>query len=122
MIDVLHTLSAGYGSILGLLTGGLMGPVSLLVACLIMGYPLYVLGQRANHATPWFGFIPILNIVLLVQLADLEIFWVILCFIPFVGLYPWYKVAEKQGKNGLVVLGFFIPCIGIFVPYYIVFM
>jgi hypothetical protein len=108
----------------GLMAMGLgLDIVILLVACVVIGYPIYVLAQRANHATPWFAFIPILNIIILCQLAELEMFWVLLSiFVPFCGFYPWYKVAEKQGKNGWVCLGFLIPCVGFLTPYYIVFM
>ena len=127
MIDIFHHLSSSFAANdaagAGFLAFGLgMDLVILVAATLIIGYPIYVLGTRASHATPWFAFVPILNLIILVQLADLEMFWVLLCFIPFVGLYPWYKIAEKAGKPGLVVLGFFIPCVGFLTPYYIVFM
>ena len=127
MLETLHHLSSGFAANdaagAGFMAFGLgLDLVIFVVATLVIGYPIYVLGQRANHASPWFAFIPILNLIILVQLADLEMFWVLLCFIPFVGFYPWYKIAEKQGKNGLVVLGFLIPCVGFLTPYYIVFM
>ena len=100
--------------------------VFILVGCVIMGYPLYVAGQRANHPNPWFGFIPILNLVILCQLAGVELWMIILCFIPCVNIcvlvYMWWKFAEKMGKPGPVALCIFVPILNILMPYYIVFM
>ncbi len=121
MIDTLlhHSAFAGIGSLL------IFGPlqlVVLVVCCVIGGYPIYVLGQRASHANPWFGFVPILQMLLLVELAQLEMFWAILCiFFPICSIYPWYKIAEKQGKNPAVAFAMLICCLAPFIPYYIVF-
>jgi hypothetical protein len=100
--------------------------IAILVGCVIVGYPLYIAAQRANHATPWFGFIPILNLILLCQLGGLEMWWIILCFVPCVNIaaiiYIWWKFAESMGKPGPVGIAMIIPCVNIFIPYYIVFM
>lgn len=93
-----------------------------LVAFEIFMYPFYVIATRLGHATPWYAFIPILNLVLLVQLADLEIWWVIVCLLcGFPIIWPLMKICEKIGKPNWVGILVIVPCIGVFVPYYMAF-
>jgi|ERR1035438_4284632 hypothetical protein len=105
--------------------GAMFGGIYLLfwlVAFLVIMYPFYVIGTRLGHATPWFAFIPILNIVLLVQLAELEIWWVIVCILcgP-VYIWPVMKICEKVGKPSWIGILMLVPCVNVFVPYYIAF-
>ena len=122
MIETLHHLSSGFAAnMFGAMFGG-MQLVIWLVAMLIFGYPFYVIATRQGHATPWFAFIPILNIVLLVQLADLEIWWVIVCLLcGIVVIWPVMKICEKVGKPSWIGILMIVPCVNIFVPYYIAF-
>ena len=126
MLETLHHFSnsfAAFGT--GLLGAGMFGGMQLVfmvIGLLIFGYPFFVIATRLGHATPWFAFIPILNFVLLVQLADLEMWWVIVCIICFpVYIWPIMKICEKIGKPSWIGILTIVPCIGIFVPYYMAF-
>lgn len=68
----------------------------------------------------WMAWVPIANVVMMVQLAELEIWWVvltILCGLP--GIYVWMKIAERRGKPNWTALLMLIPCVGFFVPLWI---
>ncbi|MHB8637399.1 MAG: DUF5684 domain-containing protein [Fimbriimonadaceae bacterium] len=129
MIDMLHSLSLGFaaneGPAAGFLALGLgMDLVIILAVHFILAYPLYLMGQQTNQANPWYAFVPFLNVFLLVQISELETWWVVIPFIPCINIasvWIWWKVAERMGKPGWVSLFLFVPCLGLGVPYYIAF-
>lgn len=64
--------------------------------------------------------IPIVQLVPLLQLAGMAVWMIILFFIPvvgfIVGIIMWAKICAARGKSPLVVLGIiFLPII--FIPY-----
>ncbi len=64
--------------------------------------------------------IPILQLIPLLQVAQLPVWVIILFFIPFVGLivsiYMWAKICTARGKSGLLVIGIVLLPI-VFIPY-----
>jgi hypothetical protein len=64
--------------------------------------------------------IPIANIVPLLQVAQLPVWVIILFFIPIVGfitaIYMWAKICTARGKSGLLVIGIVLLPI-VFIPY-----
>src|SRR5690606_11057032 len=49
---------------------------------LIMGFAMMTIANKLGEENGWWGFIPILNLILLVKLAQKEMWSVILFFIP----------------------------------------
>ncbi len=96
-----------------------------LLAYVLIGISLYTLGQKAGSEHAWFAWVPILNLVLLFELADKELWYLILMLIPcvnvFVFISAWWAIAEKRGKPGPVALLFLVPCVGFFAPLWIAF-
>lgn len=112
---------------LDLLAGGMMMTVMCgigIVFYVIMAMALTTiakkLGKTDNLIWAW---IPILNLMLLAELAEQQSWWGLLCLIPYVGaavaIYLWWKVCERRGKPGWMSLGLIIPCVGFFVPLYV---
>jgi hypothetical protein len=70
----------------------------------------------------WMSIIPILNIFILLKIAGKPGWWILLFFIPFVGIIiailVWIDVAKNFGKGGGFVVGLillpfiFIPILG----------
>ena len=73
----------------------------------------------------WWGWVPILNILLMLEIAELPVWFIVLFLIPcfnfFLGIYIWWKIAEKRGKPGPIALAILFPILGFFVPLYIAF-
>ncbi|MBN1288006.1 MAG: hypothetical protein JXA49_00020 [Actinobacteria bacterium] len=66
-----------------------------------MAWCLMVMAQKTNQEYPWFAWIPILNFILMIQIADKEIWWIILFLIPCVNFVAmiiiWMAIAENLG-------------------------
>lgn len=86
---------------------------------------LMTIANKTGTPNAWFAWVPILNIILMLQIAELELWYIVLCFIPCVNLavyiYIWWKVAERRGKPGPIALAMLIPVVNFFVPLYIAF-
>lgn len=86
---------------------------------------LMTIADKTRTPNSWWAWIPILNIVLMLQIAGLELWYIVLCFVPCVNVavfvYMWWKIAEKRNKPGAIALLMFVPLINFFVPLYIAF-
>ncbi len=74
---------------------------------------------KAGHEPGALVWIPIAQLVPMLNIAGLPLWWIILCFIPCVSMfviwYIWYKILERLGHGpgflvGIILLPFiFIP-------------
>ena len=77
--------------------------VVMLVVYVFFGYCLMVIAQKTGHGdNGWWGFIPILNVLLMFQIAGKPLWWIILLLIPIVNLViiilTYLAMAEARGK------------------------
>lgn len=88
-----------------------------------MGVVLSKLAKQLNFPKPWWAWVPLLNLYLMVKLADLPGWTVILMLIPFVSIFfPVYlfaKIGEKRGFHPWLGAAVILPVVGIFVPAYL---
>jgi len=107
------------------LLSGTIGLAMWVGIYVVMALALMTIAKKTGTANEWWAWVPILNILLMLQIADLPMWYIILFFVPCVnlgvGIYAWWKIAEKRGKPGPVALAILIPCVGWFVPLYIAF-
>lgn len=66
----------------------------------------YKIAQKCGcQDNAWWAYIPIMNLVLLTQMAGKEWYWVVFCFVPFVNLIAfavlWIKAAQNAGFSAL---------------------
>lgn len=115
---------------LGMATGvGAMGMILPLVVGLVfyiyIGYCLMVLAQKLNIEGGWWGFVPILNGLLLCKLAEKPLWWFLLLLIPLVNvvimILMWMKIAERRGKPSWVGILMIVPIAQIIIPGYLAF-
>ncbi len=97
-------------------TGGASFTMFVLGVLTIVG--VWKLFQKAGKPG-WASIIPIYNIVVLLEIVNKPIWWIILFFIPFVNIIIafiiWHEVAKSFGKDITYTFGlFFLPFI--FVP------
>ena len=107
------------------LTGG------TLVFFLLIGLAAYVytalavqtIAEKTNTENPWLAWIPIANIILLLNIAKKPIWWIVLFLIPLVNIIfiimVWMAVAEARGKPGWVGVLLIVPLVGAIVPGYL---
>lgn len=60
---------------------------------------LQTIAKKTNTANPWLAWIPIANLFLMVNIAKKPLWWVLLLFIPIVGMIlVWMPIAELRQK------------------------
>lgn len=101
---------------------------SLIIAVafyLILAFPLYAMGQKTDSTHSWFAFVPILNLVLMLEIAGKDLWWILLMLIPCVNIVVfiivWMGIAEAMNKPSLLGLLMLIPVVNLIVPYYLAF-
>ncbi|MDK8181686.1 MULTISPECIES: DUF5684 domain-containing protein [unclassified Paenibacillus] len=104
---------------------GLFSILLYLVFYLIGTVPYYVLGNKAGYDKSWFAFIPILNIVLVIRVAQESLWFLLLLIIPFVNIvasiYLMYKFIKAFGRSGLEIILLIIPVVNLVYLYYLAF-
>jgi hypothetical protein len=99
--------------------------VFALVGYVYVSICLYAMAKKRGEDNAWFAFIPILDIVLLLSIADKPIWWIILCFIPLVNIVilvlVWMSVASNMGKPSWLGILILIPVVNLGVIGYLAF-
>jgi len=108
---------------------GLAG--GLLMVFLTVGVAIYVymalavqtIARKTNTKNDWLAWIPIANIILLLEIARKPLWWLLLLVIPLVNLVisivVWVGVAEARGKPSWWGLLMIVPGINLIVPGYL---
>ena len=98
--------------------------ISILIY-LYISFCIFMLARKTQEDNAWWAFVPVLNIILLLQIADKPVWWIFLFFIPVVNIFMavliWMGVAEVRGKPfwlGFLVL---IPGVNLILMGYLVF-
>jgi len=96
-----------------------------IVATVVFAIPLFVMGQKANFRHAWFAFVPVLNLILMLDLAGKELWWLFLICIPVMNIViyvlVWMGIAESMGKPDWFGVLMLIPGVNCILPYYIAF-
>ncbi|HZV87747.1 MAG TPA: DUF5684 domain-containing protein [Candidatus Binatus sp.] len=98
-----------------------------LIFCLIsyvyIALALQTIAEKTNTDNAWLAWIPIANIVLMLNVAKKPIWWIILFFIPLVSLVMaiivWMGIAEERGKPNWWGILLIVPVVGLIVPGYL---
>jgi hypothetical protein len=84
---------------------------------------LQTIATKTNTENPWFAWIPILNIILMLNIARKPIWWIVLFLIPVVGFFMlipvWMGIAEARNKPNWWGILIIIPPVNIIVPGYL---
>ena len=87
---------------------------------------LMMIAKKTNTPNGWMAWIPIANVVLMLQIAGKPIWWIVLLLIPLVNLViailVWMGIAEARGKPGWMgVLVVLIPVVNLVLMGYLAF-
>lgn len=92
---------------------------------ILLAIPLFVMGQKTEQDYPWFAFIPILNVILMLQIADKELWWILLLLIPCVNIVimvmVWMAIADAMDKPEWLGILMLVPVVNVIVPFYLAF-
>jgi len=111
--------------------GGLLAMSGFLVICFVLALVGYVymalalqtIATKTNTENSWLAWIPIANVVLMLNIGRKPLWWIVLLLIPLVnivvGIIVWMAIAEARGKPGWWGILVIIPVIGVIVPGYL---
>jgi len=107
------------------LAGGMMIFFLLIFAVVyvLIAISLMKIAKRTNTPNAWFAWIPILNLILMIQIAQRPMWWLVFFLVPVINIVGiviafvlWVDIAKRLGKSAVFgILAAFIPII--FVPY-----
>lgn len=110
---------------MALFAGGMFLFVLLFVfvVYVLMAISLMKIANRTNTPNAWFAWIPILNLVLMLQIAGRPMWWLIFFLVPIINIAGivlnfviWVDIAKRLGKSAVWgILAALIPII--FMPY-----
>jgi hypothetical protein len=107
---------------MGLLTGGLGCVLEIVLYC-YFAFATMTIAKKTGTPNEWMAWVPIANLVLLVQMAQKETWWVVLFFIPIanivVSILCYNAIAVRLGKPEWIGWLTLVPCVGFVVPGYL---
>jgi hypothetical protein len=84
---------------------------------------LQAIATKTNTENPWFAWIPILNIVLMLNIAKKPIWWILLFLIPLANIVlaviVWMGIAEARNKPNWWGILMIVPPVNLIVPGYL---
>ena len=103
-----------------------LGIFPLLIAVAVyvfFAYCLVTLGQKLGDNRPWWGWIPILQVLLMLRLAGLSYWWFLGLLVPLVNIavaiWVWVRIAQRRMKPGWVGALMIVPGVDLFVLGYL---
>jgi hypothetical protein len=125
--DASTNLSPDAAAGLGLIFGGMM--IFLLFFVLLiyiyMAVCLMKMAKKTNTENAWFAWIPILNVILMLQIAKKPLWWILLMFIPLVNIVVsimvWMEISKALGKPDWLGILMIVPVANLIIPGYLAF-
>ena len=108
-----------------LLGAGFLGFILIcaLAVYVYIALALQTIAQKTNTENGWLAWIPIANIILMLNIARKPIWWIVLFLIPIVSLVMsiivWMGIAEARNKPSWWGILLIVPLVGIIVPGYL---
>ena len=97
--------------------------IGILICYIYMALAVQTIATKTNTENAWLAWIPVVNIILLLNIAKKPVWWFILFLIPFVNIIiailVWMGVAEARNKPNWWGILLIVPVIGIIVPGYL---
>ena len=84
---------------------------------------LQKIAEKTNTDNAWWAWIPILNVLLLLRIADKPLWWILQLVIPLVNfiiaILVWVAVCQARGKSPWLVVGMLVPGVNLVVLGYL---
>ncbi len=86
-------------------------------------FALMTIANRTYTENAWMAWIPVLNIYLMVKIAEKPWWWLIIIFIPILGIIPyilvWMRISERLGKSPWLGVLMILPVVSLVVIGYL---
>jgi magnesium-transporting ATPase (P-type) len=86
---------------------------------------LMKIANKTNTPNSWLAWIPIANLVLMLQIAKKPLWWIILFIIPLVNIVisilVWMGISKELGKPNWLGILIIIPIANLIIPAYLAF-
>ncbi len=104
---------------------------AFMMVFLVIGLALYVyislalqtIAKKTNTENAWMAWIPIINIILMLNIAKKPIWWIVLFLIPLVNIViaviVWMGIAEARNKPNWWGILMIVPVVSLIVPGYL---
>jgi hypothetical protein len=90
-----------------------------------MAICLMKMARKTNTENAWLAWVPVGNIILLLQISKKPIWWIILFFIPFINIVMavlvWMAVAKELGKPDWLGILMIVPIANLIISGYLAF-
>ena len=106
-----------------------LGAVFLVMVVIFLAVYVYfalalqTIAKKTNTENPWLAWIPIANLILMVNIAKKPMWWVLMCFIPLVNIVftimIFMAIAEARGKPNWWGILMIVPVANFIVPGYL---
>ena len=117
--------SSSDGTMPALFAGGMLLFFLIFAAVFYVYFALALstIATKTNTENAWLAWIPIANLILMLNVAKKPIWWIVLFIIPIVNIVIsiilWMAVAEARGKPNWWGILTIVPIVGIAVPGYL---
>ncbi len=107
------------------LAGGIMLFAVLvgLVVYVYMALALQTIAKKTNTENAWLAWIPIANMILMLNVAKKPLWWIVLMLIPLVNIVVaiivWMGIAEARSKPNWWGILMIVPLVNFIVPGYL---
>jgi len=85
----------------------------------------YKIAAKTGHESPWWSFIPILNVIQFIQMAQKPVWWFFFCLIPVVNIFViawlWSDIAKACQKNPIWGVLMIVPIVNLIAIGYLAF-
>jgi hypothetical protein len=103
----------------------LAGPFMLMVLVFIIAYiyfalALQTIARKTNTENGWWAWVPILQIILSLNVARKPMWWIVLCFIPFLNIVMfvliWMGISKARNRPSWWGILLLVPVVNLIVP------
>ena len=84
--------------LVSMMTGmGILGTILPIIIYLFCSFMLFLIARKTNTNLPWLTFIPIANVILMINIAGKPLKWLLLFLVPI--LAPLLGLLAPMGPN-----------------------
>ena len=92
---------------------------------LVYTISVFVIAQKSGHEYAWLAFIPVANLWLLCDMADVGCLWALLMLVPGLNIlfyaFLWMRIAENTNKPPWLGIVMVVPLLNVAVACYMAF-